>query len=99
MLGAATDNGNGIAGVAPGARILPIRTADNILHQGSRLAEGIVWAADHGADVISMSLGAESRSAALDRAVAYAHRKGVVLVAAIGNESATTTTTRPPTTR
>jgi hypothetical protein len=35
-----------------------------------------------------MSLGAESRSAALDRAVAYAHRKGVVLVAAIGNESA-----------
>ncbi len=67
---------------------MPIRTADNILHQGSRLAAGIVWATDHGADVISMSLGAESRSAALDRAVAYAHRKGVVMVAAIGNESA-----------
>ena len=88
VLGAATDNGEGIAGIAPDARIMPIRTADNILHQGSRLAAGIVWAADHGADVISMSLGAESRSAALDRAVAYAHRKGVVLVAAIGNESA-----------
>ena len=88
VLGAATDNGEGIAGIAPDARIMPIRTADNILHQGSRLAAGIVWATDHGADVISMSLGAESRSAALDRAVAYAHRKGVVLVAAIGNESA-----------
>ena len=88
VLGAATDNGEGIAGIAPGARIMPIRTADNILHQGSRLAAGIVWAVDHGADVISMSLGAESRSAALDRAVAYAHRKGVVLVAAIGNEAA-----------
>jgi hypothetical protein len=88
VLGAATDNGEGIAGIAPGAKIMPIRTADNILHQGARLAAGIVWAVDHGADVISMSLGAESRSAALDRAVAYAHRKGVVLVAAIGNESA-----------
>ena len=88
VLGAATDNGEGIAGIAPDARIMPVRTADNILHQGSRLAAGIVWAVDHGADVISMSLGAESRSAALDRAVAYAHRKGVVMVAAIGNESA-----------
>ena len=88
VLGAAADNGEGIAGIAPDARIMPVRTADNILHQGSRLAAGIVWAVDHGADVISMSLGAESRSAALDRAVAYAHRKGVVLVAAIGNESA-----------
>ena len=88
VLGAATDNGEGIAGIAPGARIMPVRTADNILHQGSRLAAGIVWAVDHGADVISMSLGAESRSAALDRAVAYAHRRGVVMVAAIGNEAA-----------
>ena len=88
VLGAATDNGEGIAGIAPDAKIMPVRTADNILHQGSRLAAGIVWATDHGADVISMSLGAESRSAALDKAVAYAHRKGVVLVAAIGNESA-----------
>lgn len=88
VLGAATDNAEGIAGIAPQARIMPVRTADNILHQGSRLAAGIVWATDRGADVISMSLGAESRSAALDRAVAYAHHRGVVLVAAIGNESA-----------
>jgi hypothetical protein len=88
VLGAAADNGEGIAGIAPDARLMPVRTSDNILHQGSRLAAGIVWAVDHGADVISMSLGVESRSAALDRAVAYAQRKGVVLVAAIGNESA-----------
>lgn len=87
VLGAATDNEVGIAGIAPDARIMPVRTADNILHQGARLAQGIVWATDHGADVISMSLGAESRSASLDRAVAYAHRRGVVMVAAIGNEN------------
>lgn len=88
VLGAATDNGRGVAGVAPSSRILALRSADNILHQGSRLAEAIVYAADNGADVMSMSLGAESMSAALRRAVAYAHRKGVVMVAAMGNELA-----------
>ena len=51
MLGAAADNGIGIAGVAPGARLLPLRTSDNILHQGVRVAEAIVYATDHGARV------------------------------------------------
>ncbi|HZI91718.1 MAG TPA: S8 family serine peptidase [Thermoleophilaceae bacterium] len=86
VLGATTDNGQGIAGIAPRARLMPIRTMDNILHQSTRLAAGIVYAADNGADVLSMSLGAESYSRPLRRAVAYAHRKGVVMVAAIGNE-------------
>ncbi len=86
VLGAATDNGIGIAGIAPGARILPVRTMDGILHQSARLAEGIVYAADQGAGVMSMSLGAESYSPALRRAVAYAQRRGAVQVAAIGNE-------------
>ena len=53
----------GIAGVAPGAAILPIRIADNILHQSGRLAEAIVYAADRGAGVMSMSLGTDSNSA------------------------------------
>ena len=86
VLGAATDNGIGIAGIAPGARILPIRTMDNILHQSARLAEGIVYSADRDAGVMSMSLGAESYSPALVKAVRYAKRRGAVLVAAIGNE-------------
>lgn len=86
VLAAETDNGLGIAGIAPSARILPIRTSDNILHQSARLARGVVHAVDHGATVISMSLGADSFSAALRRAVAYAHRKGVVIAVASGNE-------------
>ena len=86
VLGAATDNGKGIAGVAPGAAILPIRTADNILHQSSRLAEAIVYSADRGAGVMSMSLGTDSNSAALYRAARYATARGSVLVAASGNE-------------
>lgn len=86
VLGARTDNGLGIAAVAPGAKVLPIRTSDHILHQGVRLAQGIVWAVDRGATVISMSLGVDSFSPALRRAVRYAHRKGVVIAVASGNE-------------
>jgi hypothetical protein len=86
VLGAAADNGLGIAGIAPRSRILPIRSADNILHQGGRLAEAIVYAVDHGADSLSMSLGADSFPAQLRRAVDYAHRHGAVLSVASGNE-------------
>jgi hypothetical protein len=86
VLGAAANNGIGVAGVAPGARLLPIRTSDNILHQGVRVAEGIVYAADHGASAISMSLGTDSFGTALRRSVRYAHRRGVVMAVASGNE-------------
>jgi subtilisin family serine protease len=51
------------------------------------VAEGIIWAADHGADVISMSLGGEGSSTTLANAVTYARNHGVVVVAAAGNES------------
>ena len=86
VLGAAADNGRGIAGIAPGGAILPVRTSDNILHQSSRLAEGIVYATDHGASVASMSLGTDSIGRSLRRAVHYAERRGMVMVAASGNE-------------
>ncbi len=86
ILGAAADNGIGIAGIAPDARIMPLRTADHILHQGTRLAEAIVYATDHGADVLSMSLGADSFSAQLRGAVSYAARNGTLAVVASGNE-------------
>src|SRR5207253_6649736 len=59
---------------------------DNILHQGVRVAEAIVYATDHGASTISMSLGTDSFGAALRAAVAYAHRHGVVIAVASGNE-------------
>ncbi|MFD0272227.1 type VII secretion-associated serine protease mycosin [Streptomyces sp. NPDC127106] len=88
----------GVLGVAPQARILPVRV---ILEEGDpgrstarqskggALAEGIRWAADHGADVINLSLGDDSDSAhheaAEDEAVQYALAKGVVVVASAGN--------------
>jgi hypothetical protein len=50
------------------------------------VGEGIVYAADHGARAISMSLGTDSFGSALRRSVRYAHRRGVVMAVAIGNE-------------
>ncbi len=91
-------NSEGVMGVAPEAKILPLRV---ILEdgdpsrtrarktRGNALADGIRWAADHGADVINLSLGDDSASAhpepAEDEAIQYALKKGVVVVASAGN--------------
>ncbi|WP_405523900.1 type VII secretion-associated serine protease mycosin [Streptomyces canus] len=91
-------NGDGVMGIAPEAKILPVRViledgdpararARNT--RGNALAEGIRWAADHGADVINLSLGDDSASAhpeaGEDDAVQYALKKGAVVVASAGN--------------
>ncbi|MER5430440.1 type VII secretion-associated serine protease mycosin [Streptomyces sp. NPDC002588] len=92
------DNGDGVTGIAPEVKILPVRViledgdpqrtkARNT--RGNALAEGIRWAADHDADVINLSLGDDSASAhpepAEDEAIQYALKKGVVVVASAGN--------------
>lgn len=81
-----TNNGYGVAGIAPRATIMPIRVLD-ASGRGSTadIAESIRWAADNGADVINMSLGGPLPSRIMQDAVAYAHRKGVTVIAAAGN--------------
>ncbi|MGX6607157.1 S8 family serine peptidase [Micromonosporaceae bacterium Da 78-11] len=82
-----TGNGLGISSVAPDAKILPVRILD--AHGSgymSTAATGIVYAADHGADVINMSISSRSPETAVTNAIAYARSKGVVVVAAAGNE-------------
>ena len=81
-----TNNGYGVAGIAPGAAIMPIRVLD-ASGRGSTadIAESIRWAADNGADVINMSLGGPLPSRIMQDAVAYAHRHGVTVIAAAGN--------------
>jgi type VII secretion-associated serine protease mycosin len=88
-IAAVTGNGVGVASVAPDARILPIRVlgADGKGYM-SDTATGIVYAADHGANVINMSLGGSAQVAAVTNAIAYARSKGVVVVAAAGNSRA-----------
>jgi serine protease len=85
-IAAATGNGVGISGIAAGAKILPIRVlgADGSGYM-SDTATGIVYAADHGANVVNMSLGATAQLTAVTNAIAYASSKGVVVVAAAGN--------------
>jgi len=87
---ASGNNGAGIAGVSWGARIMPVKVLD-ATGGGSfaTVAEGIVWAADHGAQIINLSLGAPSVSFVLQSAVEYASNRGVLLIAASGNNGST----------
>lgn len=89
---------DGVLGVAPEVKILPVRVilesndasrAKARQSRGTALADGIRWATDHGADVINLSLGDDSKSAhpepGEDAAVQYALSKGVSVVASAGN--------------
>ncbi len=86
---AVTNNGRGVAGVSWGARIMPVKVLDAAGNGTfADVAAGITWAADHGAQVINLSLGGTSASSVLQDAVDYASAKGVVIVAAAGNYGA-----------
>ena len=81
-----TNNNHGVAGIAYEAKIMPIKVlAASGGGTTSDIAEAIRFAADHNADVINMSLGGGGFSEAMNEAIAYAHRKGVTIVAAAGN--------------
>lgn len=86
IIGAIPNNGEGIAGLAPGCKILPIKTCRFGRGDFSTIIEGIVTAAEHGADVLNVSSGNPEPSEALKRAVELALSKNVVVVAAAGNE-------------
>ncbi len=75
-------------GVAPGARLLDIRVADAEGYAvGSSLAQGIITATNLGANVINISLGGYGTSGLLEQALGYAFQRGVVVVAAAGNDA------------
>jgi hypothetical protein len=89
IIAARTDSApvEGIAGVGyAGVRVMPV-TVLSLDGKGwdSDVIAGVIWAADHGADVILMSFSHPSFSPALQDAIDYAWAKGVVLVAAAGN--------------
>lgn len=86
MIAADGANGVGIAGACWRCRILPVR----VLTSGGaapweRIAAGIVWAVDHGARVINVSIAGTGESAELRDAVAYASARDVLVVASAGN--------------
>ncbi|MDW8060726.1 MAG: S8 family serine peptidase [Thermomicrobium sp.] len=82
---AAAVNGIGIVGGAPNVRILPLKVGDQTGASSLSIAEAIYGAIERGAQVINLSLGADTPSATLERAIEQAYDKGVVVVAAAGN--------------
>jgi type VII secretion-associated serine protease mycosin len=86
LIAANGNNGRGIAGVAFGVRILPIKALDC---QGSGLlsdvASSVIWATDHGARIINISLGSSSAQSTLQDAIRYAVARNVLVVTAAGN--------------
>ncbi len=87
IVAASTNNSAGVAGVAWTASLLPVKVLD-VNGQGyySDVADGVEYAADHGAKVINMSLGGTEDSALLKDAVNYAYNVGCLIVAAAGND-------------
>ncbi|MGC8786912.1 MAG: S8 family serine peptidase [Anaerolineae bacterium] len=86
IVGAVTNNGEGVAGIGYQTRLLIVKVLDaSNAGTYSGIAQGIVYAADQGASIINLSLGGTSFSQTLLDAVEYAWSRGVLLVAAAGN--------------
>ncbi|PKQ38116.1 MAG: hypothetical protein CVT59_02500 [Actinobacteria bacterium HGW-Actinobacteria-1] len=92
IIAAASNNATGVAGTAPGVKIVPIKVIGKYTGSNSDFIDGLYYAADLGVDVVNMSLGATaadigaSGRVLMQEAVDYAHARGVVLVGAAGNE-------------
>lgn len=88
IIGASVNNGEGVAGVSWFNRIMPVKVLDSS-GAGSTyaVAQGVIWAVDHGAKVINMSLGNYAEADFLHDAIKYAYERDVVLVAASGNDN------------
>src|SRR5690348_3070177 len=90
LIAGRADDGAGVVGVAPAAKILPVRVLDaqNKYDDATAVARGLRWAVDHGATVANLSLGGTGRSPELAGAIAYASAHDVVVVACTGNAGA-----------
>lgn len=84
---AARDNNIGVVGVAPEAKLFAAKVLDkNGIGYVSAVADGILSCEEHGTKIINMSLGSAADSPVMEDAVIYAKGKGLIIVAAAGNE-------------
>ncbi len=86
---AATDNGIGIPAIGFNCKIMPVRSSSNasVGSQISHAFEGVDYATKAGADIINMSWGFDIRSTVLENLMIAAHNRGIILVAAAGNDN------------
>lgn len=92
IVAALANNGIGVAGAAPGAKVLPVRVLEfDGTASTQQMTDGVRWAADNGADVINLSIGENLPESAFESeqwtaATTYAYSRGAVIVAASGND-------------
>jgi len=95
IIAADANNGIGVAGAAPGVSLLAVKVlANNGVGNSSWTSAGIIWAVDHGAKVINLSLGASCPPSApaqcdttdMEQALLYAQNHDVMVIAAAGND-------------
>ncbi len=91
IVAAKTNNGRGVVGIAPSAKIMPIKVLDSTgSGSDADIAVGIDYARAHHAKVVNLSLGGTFDDPVLADAVAHAIAAGIVVVAAAGNDAAAT---------
>lgn len=90
LVAAATNNGVGTASIGFNISLMAIKAGKDADggNGATHMFEGVTWAADNGADVISMSLGGPSYFETMQMVIDYAYNKGCVIVAAGGNNGA-----------
>ena len=90
IVAAAAGNGIGVAGVAPGAKLMVLRAGFTVSGSGfledDDIAAAAVYAVDQGADILNMSFGDPASSPVIRDVVRYARSAGCLVVAAVGNE-------------
>ncbi|CAH0135139.1 Thermophilic serine proteinase [Peribacillus sp. Bi96] len=86
IIAGSANNGIGGAGVAPNVKLMPINVFDGEYADTADIIDAIHYAVQNKANIINMSLGDTSYSEALNKAVQEAYKKGILIVAAAGNE-------------
>ena len=86
IVAARQGNGEGGSGLAPGAKIMPVKVLNaNMSGTTDQLALGIRYAVDNGARILNVSLNSDNEAPTVKSAVAYAGQHGAIIVASAGN--------------
>ncbi len=90
IIGAHTNNTTGVASIGHETMLMPVKVLDSSnIGSAADIADGITWAADHGAHILNLSFSSTSDVPAVKDAIDYADAAGLLLIAAVGNNNST----------